>query len=164
MSLMAPFDLPQLRREGKGPSSSPNPVQSAAHGPTYEILIADNGSTDGSPEIAADSGAEVVHVEQKGYGSALRSGISAARGKYIVMGDSDCSYDFVEVPRFLDKLEEGYDLVVGNRFEGVIMSGAMPWHHRYIGNPILSGIGRFLYKTPIRDWHCGLRAFDRRKW
>ena len=79
------------------------------------------------------------------------------------MGDSDCSYDFGEAPRFLDKLEEGYDFVMGNRFAGGIMPGAMPWHHRYIGNPILSGIGRFLYRTPCRDWHCGLRAFNRAK-
>ena len=128
---------------------------------TYEILIADNGSTDGSPEIAIENGARVVHVAQKGYGAALRGGISAARGKYIVMGDSDCSYDFGEVPRFVAKLEEGYDLVVGNRFAGCIMPGAMPWHHRYIGNPLLSGIGRLLYRTPVRDWHCGLRACDR---
>jgi len=90
-------------------------------------------------------------------------GIAAARGKYVVMGDSDCSYDFGEVPRFLDKLEEGYDLVMGNRFAGGIMPGAMPWHHRYIGNPVLSGIGRLLYRTPCKDWHCGLRAFDREK-
>jgi hypothetical protein len=130
---------------------------------TYEILIADNGSTDGSPEIAVAHGARVVHVEQKGYGAALRGGIAAARGKYIVMGDSDCSYDFGEVPRFIDKLEEGYDLVMGNRFAGGIMPGAMPWHHRYIGNPVLSGLGRLLYHTPCRDWHCGLRAFDREK-
>jgi len=81
----------------------------------------------------------------------------------VVMGDSDCSYDFGEVPRFLDKLEEGYDLVIGNRFAGGIMPGAMPWHHRYIGNPVLSGIGRLLYRTPCKDWHCGLRAFDREK-
>jgi glycosyltransferase involved in cell wall biosynthesis len=130
---------------------------------TYEIVIADNGSTDGSAEIAVEHGARVVHVEQKGYGAALLGGIAAARGKYIVMGDSDCSYDFGEVPRFLDKLEEGYDLVMGNRFAGGIMPGAMPWHHRYIGNPLLSGIGRLLYRTPCRDWHCGLRAFDRIK-
>jgi hypothetical protein len=128
---------------------------------TYEIVIADNGSTDGSAEIAVEHGARVVHVEQKGYGAALLGGIAAARGKYIVMGDSDSSYDFGEVPRFLDKLEEGFDLVIGNRFAGGIESGAMPWHHRYIGNPVLSGIGRLLYHTPCRDWHCGLRAFDR---
>jgi glycosyltransferase involved in cell wall biosynthesis len=140
-----------------------NDARSTAHGLTYEILIADNGSTDGSPEIAIANDARVVHVEQKGYGAALLGGIAAARGKYVVMGDSDCSYDFGEVPRFLDKLEEGYDLVLGNRFAGGIMPGAMPWHHRYIGNPILSGLGRLLYRTPCRDWHCGLRAFDREK-
>ncbi len=128
---------------------------------TYEILIADNGSTDGSPEIATANDARVAHVKQKGYGAALLGGIAAARGKYVVMGDSDCSYDFGEVPRFLAKLEEGYDLVIGNRFAGGIMPGAMPWHHRYIGNPLLSGIGRLLYRTPCRDWHCGLRAFAR---
>ena len=105
----------------------------------------------------------MVHVEKKGYGAALLGGIAAARGKYVVMGDSDCSYDFGEVPRFLGKLEEGYDLVMGNRFAGGIMPGAMPWHHRYIGNPVLSGLGRLLYRTPCRDWHCGLRAFDREK-
>ena len=132
-------------------------------GLTYEILIADNGSTDGSPEIAIANDARVVHVEQKGYGAALLGGIAVARGKYVVMGDSDCSYDFGEVPRFLGKLEEGYDLVMGNRFAGGILPGAMPWHHRYIGNPILSGLGRLLYRTPCRDWHCGLRAFDREK-
>jgi len=130
---------------------------------TYEIIIADNGSTDGSQAIAEAHGARVVHVAQKGYGAALLGGFAAARGKYIVMGDSDCSYDFGEVPRFLDKLEAGYELVMGNRFAGGIMPGAMPWHHRYIGNPLLSGIGRLLYRTPCRDWHCGLRAFDREK-
>lgn len=129
----------------------------------YEILIADNGSTDGSPEIAVQHGARVVHVAQKGYGAALRGGIAAARGEYIVMGDSDCSYDFGEVPRFLDKLEEGFDLVVGNRFAGGIMPGAMPWHHRYIGNPLLSGLGRLLYGSRCCDWHCGLRGCNRKE-
>jgi len=129
---------------------------------SYEILIADNGSIDGSPGIAIANGARMIHVEQKGYGAALLGGIAVARGKYIAIGDSDCSYDFGEVPRFLDKLEEGYDLVMGNRFSGGIISGAMPWHHRYIGNPLLSGLGRLLYRTHCRDWHCGLRAFDRK--
>ena len=129
----------------------------------YEIIIADNGSTDGSQEIAERAGARVVSVAERGYGAALLGGIAAARGKYIVMGDADCSYDFGEIPRFIDKLEEGFDLVMGNRFAGEIKPGAMPWHHRYIGNPVLSGIGRLLYRTPCRDWHCGLRAFDREK-
>ena len=129
----------------------------------YEIIIADNGSSDGSQEIAKRAGAKVVSISQRGYGAALLGGIAAARGKYIVMGDADCSYDFGEVPRFIAKLEEGFDLVMGNRFAGEIKPGAMPWHHRYIGNPVLSSIGRSLYRTPCRDWHCGLRAFDREK-
>ncbi|GIW97438.1 MAG: hypothetical protein KatS3mg111_0771 [Pirellulaceae bacterium] len=131
--------------------------------PAYEILIADNGSTDDSVAVAEAAGARVVQVEEKGYGAALRGGIAAARGKYVVMADSDCSYNFGDIPRFLAKLEEGFDLVVGNRFAGGIEPGAMPWHHRWIGNPVLSGLGRLLYRTPIRDWHCGLRAFDRQK-
>ncbi len=131
--------------------------------PGFEIIIADNGSTDGSQKIAREYGAMVVAVEQKGYGAALLGGIAVARGRYIVMGDADRSYDFGEVRRFLEQLDEGFDLVIGNRFTGNIEPGAMPWHHRYIGNPILSGIGRFLYRTPCRDWHCGLRAFDREK-
>lgn len=127
-----------------------------------EIIIADNGSTDDSVNIAIEEAARVVHVAEKGYGSALRGGFAAARGKYIVMGDADGSYDFGEIPRFVAKLEEGYDLVMGNRFAGGIEKGAMPWHHRYIGNPVLSGIGRLLYGGGCKDWHCGLRGFDRR--
>lgn len=137
--------------------------QSISRASSYEILVADNGSTDGSREIAIKNGAKVVNVEQKGYGAALLGGIAAARGKYVVMGDSDCSYDFGEIPRFLDRLKDGYDLVLGNRFAGKIESGAMPWLHRYIGNPLLTGLGRLLFRTPCRDWHCGLRAFDRAK-
>lgn len=129
----------------------------------YEIIIADNGSNDGSQEIAERAGAKIVSIAQRGYGAALLGGIAAARGKYIVMGDADCSYDFGEIPKFVAKLEEGFDLVMGNRFAGEIKPGAMPWHHRYIGNPVLSGIGRLLYRPGCRDFHCGLRAFDRKK-
>jgi glycosyltransferase involved in cell wall biosynthesis len=126
-----------------------------------EVLIADNGSTDGSPQIALAAGASVIHVAERGYGSALRGGIDAARGKYVVMGDADGSYDFGEIPRFVEKLRQGYDLVMGNRFRGTILPGAMPWLHRYIGNPALSGIGRLLFGNPCGDFHCGLRAFRR---
>lgn len=129
----------------------------------YEVLVADNGSSDGSQEIALNNGARLVDVAQRGYGAALMGGIAAARGKYIAMADCDCSYDFGDVPKFLAKLKEGYDLVVGNRFDGGIVRGAMPWHHQYIGNPVLSGLGRLLYNTEIQDWHCGLRAFDRKR-
>lgn len=131
----------------------------ASGGYRGEIIIADNGSSDGSPAIAEAAGARVVVIPERGYGSALRGGIAAARGVYVVMGDADCSYDFGEIPRFVDKLREGYDLVMGNRFAGEIKPGAMPWHHRYIGNPVLSGIGRLLFHPGCRDFHCGLRAF-----
>lgn len=116
--------------------------------PSYEIIVADNGSSDGSQSIAQEHGAQVVTITQKGYGAALQGGITAAKGRYVVMGDSDCSYDFGEVPRFIERLEQGYDLVMGNRFAGEIKPGAMPWHHRFIGNPVLSGLGRLLYRTP----------------
>jgi glycosyltransferase involved in cell wall biosynthesis len=124
-----------------------------------EVVVADNGSTDCSCLIAESMGARVVHVKEKGYGSALMGGILAARGKYILMGDADDSYDFSHAPRFLEKLEEGYELVMGNRFKGVIEPGAMPIHHRYLGNPVLTGIGRLFFRSPMGDFHCGLRAF-----
>lgn len=128
-----------------------------------EIIIADNGSEDGSAAIAESEGARVVQIAERGYGNALRGGFAAARGKYIIMGDCDGSYDFGEIPRFVAKLEEGYELVMGNRFAGGIMSGAMPWHHRYIGNPVLSGIGRMIYGGTCRDWHCGIRGMRSEK-
>ena len=126
-----------------------------------EIMIADNGSTDRSKKIAKEKGAVVVEISQKGYGSALKGGIAAASGKYIIMGDADDSYDFLNLQPFLDKLREGYDLVMGNRFAGGIKPGAMPPLHRYLGNPVLSGIGRVFFKTPARDFHCGLRGFSK---
>lgn len=126
-----------------------------------EIVIADNGSTDGSQQIATELGARVINVKEKGYGNALRGGILASRGLFVVMADSDASYDFGHAPRLVEKLREGYDLVMGNRFLGGIQPGAMPWKHRYIGNPILSGIGRLLFNCPAGDFHCGLRGFRR---
>ncbi|MBP7148130.1 MAG: glycosyltransferase family 2 protein [Acidobacteria bacterium] len=126
-----------------------------------EVIVADNGSTDGSIEIADSEGARVVPVERKGYGSALGAGIAAARGRYVVMGDADDSYDFLDLPKFVFKLREGYQLVMGNRFAGGIKPGAMPPLHRYLGNPVLTTIGRVFFTSPCRDFHCGLRAFDR---
>lgn len=125
-----------------------------------EILIADNGSTDGSIDIAQRNGARVVNVETKGYGAALIAGCNAALGKYVIMGDSDDSYDFLHLMPFVEKLREGYDLVMGNRFKGGIEKGAMPFSHRYIGNPVLSFIGRFFYSSKIGDFHCGLRGYN----
>lgn len=124
-----------------------------------EILIADNGSTDGSQNIARKGGARVIDVPQKGYGVALYHGAKAAKGEYIIMGDSDDSYDFSRLDAFIEKLEEGYDLVMGNRFLGGIEQGAMPWKNKYIGNPILTMVGRLLFKCPAKDFHCGLRGF-----
>jgi glycosyltransferase involved in cell wall biosynthesis len=125
-----------------------------------EIVIADNGSTDGSQTIATQLGARMVSVMEKGYGNALRGGIAAARGRYILMGDADGSYDFSHLPRFVEKLRAGYDLVMGNRFQGGILPGAMPWKNRYLGNPVLSFVGRLLFPTKLGDFHCGLRGFS----
>ncbi len=126
-----------------------------------EVVIADNGSTDGSAEIAERVGARVVHVRARGYGNALMGGIAAAHGKYIVMGDADNSYDFGHIPRFVEQLRAGSDLVMGNRFRGGIEPGAMPFLHRHLGNPVLSGIGKLLFKSPVGDFHCGLRGFSK---
>jgi glycosyltransferase involved in cell wall biosynthesis len=129
-----------------------------------EIVVADNGSHDGSPDIAAALGARVVHAPIRGYGAALMAGIEAARGTYVVMGDADCSYDFGAIFPFVEKLRDGYDLVMGCRLpkgRGTIMPGAMPWSHRWLGNPLLSAIGKVLFRTPVSDFHCGLRAFRR---
>jgi glycosyltransferase involved in cell wall biosynthesis len=124
-----------------------------------EVVVADNGSRDSSQAIAENLGARVVHVPKRGYGAALIGGIEAARGRYIVMGDSDDSYDFSNLMPFLDQLRAGADLVMGNRFQGGIAPGAMPWLHRHLGNPVLSFIGRLFFNAPVEDFHCGLRAF-----
>lgn len=126
-----------------------------------EVIIADNGSTDGSQKIATDLNARMVNVPQKGYGSALRGGIEAANGKYVIMGDADDSYDFSNLMPYVIKLREGYDLVMGNRFKGGIKKGAMPFLHKYLGNPVLSFIGRLFFKSKIGDFHCGLRGFSK---
>ena len=133
----------------------------AKYGITGEVVVADNGSTDRSREIAAAAGARVVPVPQRGYGSALLTGIAAARGEYVVMGDADGSYDFFAIDRFLAKLREGYDLVVGNRFEGGVEKGAMPFLHRWLGNPVLSFLGRLFFSSEVGDFHSGLRGFRR---
>ncbi len=129
------------------------------HGIQGEVLIADNGSQDGSQEVARQMGARVVNISEKGYGNALRGGIAAARGRYIIMGDADDSYDFLHLSLFTNKLREGYDLVMGNRFKGGIQPGAMPLLHRYLGNPVLTGIGRLFFGSLCGDFHCGLRGF-----
>ena len=130
-----------------------------ANGISGEIVIGDNGSTDGSIELAERCGARVVRVPVRGYGAAIYHATLTARGRCVIMGDSDDSYDFSSLGPFVGKLREGYDLVMGNRFLGGIRPGAMPWKNRYIGNPILSGIGRLFFHCPARDFHCGLRGF-----
>ncbi len=126
-----------------------------------EVLVADNGSTDGSQQLAVDNGARVINVSQKGYGSALMAGSLDARGKYIIMGDADDSYDFSDLLNFVEKLREGYELVMGNRFAGGITNGAMRWKNRYIGNPVLSGLGKLFFGAPVGDFHCGLRGYSK---
>jgi len=127
-----------------------------------EVIVADNGSSDGSQELAEKMGAKVVPVAVKGYGSALIGGITAAKGKYVIMADADDSYDFYDLMPVLAKLRQGYELVMGNRFGGTIMPGAMPFLHRYLGNPVLSSLGRLFYSADICDFHCGLRGFHRK--
>ncbi|WP_345785802.1 glycosyltransferase family 2 protein [Gemmatimonas sp.] len=133
----------------------------ARSGVVGEVVIADNGSTDGSQAIAEREGARVVHVPVRGYGAALQAGIAGARGRYVIMGDADDSYDFSKLDAFVEKLRGGHDLVMGNRFRGGIAPGAMPFLHRYLGNPVLTTIGRVFFGSPARDFHCGLRGFRR---
>ena len=128
-----------------------------------EVLIADNGSTDGSQEIAKKCGARVENIKERGYGAALIGGCNAALGKYVIMGDADDSYAFDNIMPFVEKLREGYELVMGNRFKGGIEKGAMPPLHRYLGNPVLSGLGRIFYNSKIGDFHCGLRGYNTKK-
>lgn len=132
----------------------------AETGTRGEVVIGDNGSTDGSQDIARGLGARVVDVPVRGYGAALDGAVRAARGRYVVMGDSDDSYDFSKLSPFLEKLRAGHDLVMGNRFRGRIHPGAMPFKNRYLGNPVLSGIGRLLFRCPAGDFHCGIRGFS----
>lgn len=126
-----------------------------------EVVVADNGSTDGSPEIAEQAGARVVRVATRGYGAAYLGGLRAARGRYLVMADADGTYPFEDVPAFVAKLKEGHDLVIGSRFAGKIMPGAMPWLHRYVGNPVLTGILNVFFGQRVSDAHCGMRALTR---
>jgi glycosyltransferase involved in cell wall biosynthesis len=128
-----------------------------------EIVIADNGSTDGSQDIARKAGARVVPVSARGYGAALIGGITASRGRFVIMADADDSYDFTALVPFVEKLREGHDLVMGNRFKGGIAPGAMPPLHKYLGNPVLSGIGKLFFRPGVGDFHCGLRGFNRER-
>lgn len=137
----------------------------ATHRLHAEIIVADNGSTDGSDHLAETAGARVIFVREKGYGAALLAGIAASRGTFVVMGDADDSYDFSNIFPFVEKLREGYELVMGCRLPragGTIMPGAMPWLHRWLGNPALSGLGRLFFRCPVTDFHCGMRAFQRK--
>ena len=133
----------------------------ADNGIDGEVVVADNGSTDGSRQLAADAGARVVPIPERGYGNALMGGIIAAHGEYVIMGDADDSYDFTNLMPFIVELRKGYDLVMGNRFKGGIAPGAMPPLHKYLGNPVLSFIGRLFFRSKIGDFHCGLRGFRR---
>jgi hypothetical protein len=126
-----------------------------------EVVVADNGSTDGSQALAEAAGARVVGVLDRGYGAALMGGICAARGRFVIMGDADDSYDFENLDAMLAKLRSGAELVMGNRFQGGVEPGAMPWLHRYLGNPVLSFLGRLFFRAPVGDFHCGLRGFSR---
>ena len=130
-------------------------------GISAEVIVADNGSTDGSQDIARRLGARVVDISVRGYGAALQGGIEAARGQFIIMADADDSYDLAGLEPFIAKLREGFDLVMGNRFAGGIAPGAMPPLHRYLGNPVLTAVGRLFFRSPIRDFHCGMRGFRR---
>src|SRR6202012_206498 len=133
----------------------------ADSGITGEVVVADNGSTDGSRQLAADAGARVVPVTDRGYGNALMGGILAAKGEYVIMGDADDSYDFTNLMPFIEELRKGAELVMGNRFKGGIEPGAMPTLHKYLGNPVLSFIGRLFFRSNIGDFHCGLRGVRR---
>jgi glycosyltransferase involved in cell wall biosynthesis len=151
--------LNEARTVGRCVAAALGFLQSA--GVDGEVLVADNGSTDGSQALARQAGARVIDVPRRGYGAALAAGIAAARGRFVVMGDGDDSYDFSSLRAFLDRLRGGAQLVMGNRFQGGIAPGAMPWLHRYLGNPVLSFIGRLFFRVPIGDFHCGLRGFSR---
>ena len=126
-----------------------------------EVIVADNGSTDGTPDLARGAGARVIYEQRKGYGSAYLAGFASARGRYIVMGDADETYDFAEIARFIEPLEDGADFVMGSRLRGKIHPGAMPWLHRYVGNPVLTGVLNLFFKTGVSDAHCGMRACRR---
>ena len=128
-----------------------------------EILVADNGSTDLSKDIAKKNGARVIEILEKGYGATLLNGIKNSKGEYVIFADSDDSYDFSDLQPFISKLEDGFDLVIGNRFKGEIKKGAMPISHRYFGNPVLSFLGRIFFKSTIGDFHSGIRAFKKEK-